>query len=305
MSRLEDMALFVDVVDAGSFTAAAQRNGLSKSLVSRRIAALEDRLDARLLNRTTRRLTLTDTGANFLERAIRILAEVEEAEALAARLDAEPRGTLHVAAPMSFGWGHLAPALGHFMTSHPGLVVELDLNDRYVDLASERHDMAVRIGKLTDSSLVARRLAPSRRVVVASPDYLARRGRPTVPADLAGHDCLVYSNRTIAEQWRLGDRVTAALNTKVKANNGEALCAAAEAGLGLAVLPTFIAGPPIVRGALEIVMPGIPHEDAAVYAVYLPSRHLSAKVRLLVDYLAAHFGGRACPYWDEGLFPAG
>lgn len=302
MNRLEDMALFIDVVEAGSFTAAAQRNGLSKSLVSRRIAALEDRLDARLLNRTTRRLTLTDTGSNFFERATRILAEVEEAEALAARLDAEPRGTLHVAAPMSFGCVHLAPALGTFMARHPGLIVELDLNDRFVDLASERYDMAVRIGRLTDSSLVARRLAPSRAIIVASPAYLERRGTPETPADLAGHDCLIYSNRTVAEQWRLGDRAAAGLNPRLKANNGEALCAAAEAGLGLAVLPTFIAGPAVMRGTLRMVLANVPLEESGVHAVYLPSRHLSAKVRLLVDFLASHFGGR--PYWDEGLFPA-
>jgi DNA-binding transcriptional LysR family regulator len=187
------------------------------------------------------------------------------------------------------------------MAQHPGLIVELDLNDRYVDLASERHDMAVRIGRLTDSSLVARKLASSRVIVVASPDYLARRGTPMTPAELAGHDCLVYSNRTIADQWRIGDRVAAGLNPRVKANNGDAICAAAAAGLGLAVLPTFIAGPAVARGALRIILADVPYEDAGVYAVYLPSRHLSAKVRLLVDFLASHFGGR--PYWDEGLFP--
>ena len=234
MNRLEEMAMFVRVVEAGSFSAAARRTGMSKSLLSRRVAALEDRLAARLLNRTTRRLAPTETGAAFFERCQRILAEVEEAEALAAQLDAEPRGRLRLAGPMSFGFQHLAPAVAAFMAAHPDLTVELDLNDRFVDLVSEGHDMAVRIGRLAESSLIARRLAPCRLVVVASPDYLARRGTPETAADLAGHDCLVYSNRSIADEWRLtgvNERIAARLNPRLYANNGDALLAAAEAAM--------------------------------------------------------------------------
>lgn len=296
--------MFVRVVEAGSFSAAARRTGISKSLLSRRVAALEDRLAARLLNRTTRRLALTETGAAFFERCQRILAEVEEAEALAAQLDAEPRGRLRLAGPMSFGFQHLAPAVAAFTAAHPDLTVELDLNDRFVDLASEGHDMAVRIGRLSESSLIARRLAPCRLVVVASPDYLARRGTPETAADLAGHDCLVYSNHSIADEWRLtgvNERIAARLNPRLYANNGDALLAAAEAGLGLTVLPSFLAGPAVARGSLRLVLCNHPVEEQAIHAVYLPNRHLSAKVRRMVDFLAARFGNR--PYWDESLPP--
>lgn len=302
MSRLEDMALFVQVVETGSFTAAARRAGLSKSLVSRRIAALEDRLAARLLNRTTRRLTLTETGSAFYERAQRIVAEAEEAEMLASQLDAEPRGRLRVAAPMSFGFLHVAPALAAFAAAYPRLVVDLDLDDRFVDLASEGQDMAIRIGRLPDSSLVARRLAPARLCVVASPDYLARRGTPQRPADLAGHDCLVYSNTPAGDQWRFvgsSERLAPRLNARLRANNGDALSAAAEAGLGLAVLPSFIIGAAVMRGTLRILLPDHPIEESGIYAVYPASRHISAKVRRLVDFLAERFGGE--PYWDEAL----
>ena len=306
MSRLEDMELFVQVVEAGSFTAAARRAGLSKSMVSRRIAALEDRLAARLLNRTTRRLTLTETGSAFYERAARLVAEADEAELLASQLDAEPRGRLRVAAPMSFGFLHLASALAAFAAEYPRLVVDLDLDDRFVDLASEGQDMAVRIGRLSDSSLVARRLAPCRLCIVASPDYLARRGTPERPEDLAGHDSLVYSNTSAAEQWRfvgVSERLAPRLTVRLQANNGDALCAAAEAGLGLAVLPSFLAAPAVARGRLRIVLADHPLEESGIYAVYPAHRHLSAKVRRLIDFLALRFGGE--PYWDEPLKLAG
>ncbi len=302
MSRLEDMSLFVRVVEAGSFTAAAQRAGLSKSLLSRRIAGLEDRLSARLLNRSTRRLSVTETGNAFYERCRRILAEVEEAETLAASLDAEPRGTLRLAAPMSLGMAHLSPAMAAFMAEHRDLVVELDLNDRIIDLASEGHDLAIRIGRLPDSSLIARKLAPCRFVVCASPAYLALHGVPQTPADLVQHRLLIYSNRSIADQWRFvggEERLAARFTQRLAANNGEVLCAAAEAGLGLTVLPTFIVGPAIARGALQIVLRDHPLEEAAIYTVYLPNRHLSAKVRRLVEFLANRFGGT--PYWDAAL----
>lgn len=302
MNRLDDMALFIRLVEAGSFTAAAERAGLSKSLLSRRIAALEDRLAARLLNRTTRRLSVTETGAGFYERSKRILAEVEEAETLAGCDDAEPRGTLRVAAPMSFGMRHLSPALAEFLQSHGELAVDLDLNDRFVDLASEGHDLAVRVGRLPDSSLVARKLAPSRMAVVASPAYVAAHGAPATPADLVGRPLLAYSNRSLADEWRftgLGDRLGQRLTQRVSANNGEVLLDAAVAGLGIAVLPTFIASPALARGDLLRLLKRHPIEESGIYAVYLPNRHLSAKVRRFVDFLAGRFGGE--PYWDKAL----
>ncbi|HEX7968663.1 MAG TPA: LysR family transcriptional regulator [Stellaceae bacterium] len=302
MNRLDDMALFVRLVDAGSFTAAAERAGLSKSLLSRRIAALEDRLAARLLNRTTRRLSVTETGAGFYERSKRILTEVEEAETLAGCDDAEPRGTLRVAAPMSFGMRHLSPAFADFLRSHAELSVELDLNDRFVDLASEGHDLAVRVGRLPDSNLVARKLAPSRMAVVASPAYVAAHGKPATPGDLVGRPLLSYSNRSMADEWRftgLGDRLAGRLTQRMSANNGEVLLDAAVAGLGIAALPTFIASPALARGDLLRLLERHPIEESGIYALYLPNRHLSAKVRRFVDFLAERFGGE--PYWDKVL----
>ncbi len=302
MDRLEDMSLFVRVVEAGSFTAAARHAGLSKSLVSRRIAALEDRLSARLLNRSTRRLSVTETGTAFYDRCRRILAEVAEAENFAACLDAEPRGTLRLAAPMSLGMRHLSPAIAAFMTEHAELTVELDLNDRIIDLASEGQDLAIRVGRLPDSSLIARKLAPCRYVVCASPAYIARHGEPQTPNDLVHHHLLIYSNRSMADQWRFvgGDeRLAARFTRRIVVNNGEVLSDAAEAGLGLAVLPTFIVGPALTRGGLQIVLAEHPLEEAGIFAVYLPNRHLSAKVRRIVEFLAERFGN--APYWDEAL----
>src|SRR5580700_10714346 len=198
------MTVFVRAVEAASFSGAAQRRGLAKSVVSRRIRSLEATLGTSLFNRTTRRLSLTETGQAYYERARRILADVIEAEEVARRLQSELRGTLKVAAPMTFGMLHLAPAVVDFLVAHPQLEIDLALNDRRVDLVSEGHDLAIRIGQLADSSLIARRLAPCRRVVCASPDYLREHGEPHSPEELESdrHDCLVYSNRSIPEEWR-------------------------------------------------------------------------------------------------------
>ena len=204
VSLFDDMAVFVRAVEAESFSGAAQRLGVAKSVVSRRMASLEGRLGTSLFHRTTRRLSLTETGHAYYERARRILADVAEAEDVARRLQSELRGKLKVAAPMSFGSMHLSPAIAGFLVAHPQLEIELDLNDRRVDLVSEGHDLAIRIGKLPDSSLIVRRLAPCRHIVCASPAYLQARGEPRSPECLEGerHDCLVYSNRAISEEWR-------------------------------------------------------------------------------------------------------
>ncbi len=302
MDRLDDMTIFTRVVDSRSFTAAAERLGLSKSVVSRRITDLENRLGARLLNRTTRRLSLTEVGQAFYERCVRILAEVDEAERSVADLYAQPRGTLRINAPMSFGMMHIAPAIGEFLGRHPGLEIEMDLNDRFVDLIDEGYDVAVRIGRLRDSSLVARRLAPARRVVVGSPAYFARHGRPRHPDDLTGHNCLIYSNAPLAEQWQFridGEVRSIKVSGCLRVNNGEVLREAAIAGQGLAVLPTFIAGEALSRGLLDAVLVDCTVSEVAVHAVYPHNRHLSPKVRAFVDFLAARFG--PVPYWDASL----
>ncbi len=305
MSLFDDMTVFVRAVEAESFSGAARRLGIAKSVVSRRIASLEDRLETSLFHRTTRRLSLTETGHAYYERVRNILADVVEAEEVARRLQSELRGTLKVAAPMSFGVLHLSSAVGEFLALHPRLEIDLDLNDRWVDLVSEGHDLAIRIGQLADSSLIARRLAPCRRVVCASPDYLREHGEPHFPEELESdnHDCLVYSNRSISEEWRFrvsGEwRPLRVRARRFRVNNGDVMRDAAIAGVGLIVVPTFIVSEALRRGELVAVLRDFEVDDAAIYAVWPPNRALSAKVRAFVDFLGERFGGS--PYWDAGL----
>lgn len=308
MDRLDDMLAFIKVVDARSFTAAAARLGLSKSVVSRRLAELEDRLGARLLNRTTRKLSLTEVGQAFYERCTRIIADLEEAERAVGDLHGAPRGRLRLNAPVSFGRLHLAPAIVAFAESYPAIEIDVDLNDRYVDLLEDGYDMAVRIGRLRDSSLVARKLAPCRRAVVASPAYLERFGVPETPEDLTRHNCLLYTNAPTAEQWQFGDGDnlrSVKVGGSMRANNGDLTCAAAVAGLGVAILPTFLCGAALATGDLVRLDLPLHAPDTAVYAVYPQNRHLSSKVRAFVDFLAARFSPG--PYWDAAisLLPGG
>ncbi|WP_207478263.1 LysR family transcriptional regulator [Arenibaculum pallidiluteum] len=300
MDRLDDMAVFVKVVDCRSFTLAAERLGLSKSVVSRRLTELENRLGVRLLNRTTRRLSLTEVGQAFYERATRILADVDEAEQAAGDLHAAPRGTLRVNAPVSFGVKHLAPAIADLMEHHPEMEIEMDLNDRYVDLVDEGYDVAVRIGRLRDSSLIARRLAPVRRALIGSPAYFARRGRPSHPDELTRHNCLVYTNSPVADQWSFridGEIRPVRVAGSLRVNNGEILLEAVRQGIGLAILPTFIASEALKDGSAECILREFTVSEIAVHAVYPHGRHLSPKVRAFVDFLASRFG--PSPYWDE------
>lgn len=305
LDHLAAMAVFARVVEDGSFTAAARALGLSKSAVSKQIGRLEDRLGVRLLNRTTRRLSLSEAGEAFYERCRRAVAEAEAAEAAVSRLAAAPRGALRVNAPMSFGLQHVVPALPEFLARYPELDVDLALNDRYVDLVEDGYDVGVRIGRLGDSSLIARRLARSRRVPLAALDYLRRRGRPLHPTDLRNHDCLTYAYQ--AERsglWRFrgpGGAVRVEVGGRLRANNGDALREAALAGLGIALLPTFIAGDDLRAGRLTALLQDWQEEgEGDVHAVYPAARNLSPKVRVFVDFLAARFGDP--PYWDAGLF---
>lgn len=300
MNSLGSLRAFVRIAETGSLSAAARDLGLSKSVVSKKLAALEDRLGARLVNRTTRRLSLTEVGAAFLDRSQRILADLEEAEQAVGRLSAEPRGVLRVNAPMSFGILHVAPALGDFMGRYPDLAVHLDLADRRVDLVDEGYDLAVRVGDLPDSSLVARRLAPVRQAVCASPAYWDRRGRPSHPRDLKGHDGLIYTYLPSPNDWRFreGGRVfTVRVEGRLAANNGDALRRAALAGLGVFKTPTFIVGDDLRAGRLEAVLADFADDDLAVHAIYPHRRHLSAKVRAFVEFLGERFGPE--PYWDR------
>jgi DNA-binding transcriptional LysR family regulator len=303
MDRFTDIETFVAVVDQGSFSAAAERLGKPKSAVSRRVAQLERRLGARLLNRTTRRLSLTDAGRALHERARRLLNDLEEAEAEAADTQAALRGRLKVATPLSFGLLHLRPALEDFLATHPDLEVELDLNDRQVDLVSEGFDLALRIGRLSDSSLVARRIATVRRVTVASPAYLAERGEPGHPLDLAGHQGLRYTNLPRQAAWTYLDADGGELKPRVPdrlaANNGELLADAAERGLGITIQPTFMVYRAVEQGRLRPVLTRWELAEQGMYLVYPPGRFLSQRVRAFSDHLAGRFGDR--PYWDRFL----
>jgi DNA-binding transcriptional LysR family regulator len=290
---------FVAVVDAGSFSGAASKLALSRALVSKRIATLEQDLGTRLLNRTTRRLSVTGTGADFYEHGVRILSELEAARAKLQSQQSEPSGLLKVNGPMSFGTMHLATAVVQFMRMYPRLRVQLALTDRFVDLVDEGHDVAIRIGALADSSLTARRLAPARRIVCASPAYLDAEGTPTHPRDLSSHRCLHYGYLATGTRWHLagagGDHMVP-VEPYFCVNNGEALLQAAVEGLGIALLPTFICGPQLRAGHLVRVLQDFEPPEIAINAIWPTSHLLTTKVRLFVDFLIATFGDR--PYWD-------
>ncbi len=299
MDRFAALEGFIAVVEAGSFTAAAEAQGRTRAAVSRQIQLLEARLGSRLLNRTTRRVSLTEAGRAYYETARRVLGDLAEAEAGIARLTDEPRGLLKIDAPMSFGTMHLAPAVGDFMARYPDVSIQLALNDRFVDIVAEGFDLGLRIGRLEDSSLIARRIVEARLVLCAAPAYLAAHGRPMRPSDLRDHRILHYGYLESGTTWRLkgpaGDE-SVAIEAALCANNGEVLRDAAIAGQGIARLPTFIVGAALQTGSLVTVLPDYGPPELSLYVLYPPNRYLAAKVRLFVDFLVERFGGR--PYWD-------
>jgi DNA-binding transcriptional LysR family regulator len=300
MDRFTAMRSFATVVEEGSFAAAAARLGLSRAAVSRQVIELEGHLGARLLNRTTRRVAATEVGRDYHARCHRILDELAEAEQSVASLQAEPRGVLKANAPMSFGIRHLAPVIAAFAARCPDVRVVLSLNDRFVDLIEEGYDLAIRIGALRDSSLIARRLAPSKGLVCASPAYLTRRGRPRTPGELGNHSCLQYSYLASGATWKLrdseGDEHSLRVSGPLCANNGDVLRQAALDGLGIAMLPTFLVGEDIRSGRLRRVLVDYAPPEMAIHAVYPPGRYLAPKVRSFIDFLAERFGPR--PYWE-------
>lgn len=291
MSQLEDMRIFAETVEAQSFTAAANRLGLSKQFVSKRIAALEKRLGARLLLRSTRQLRVTDLGLAYHERAQRILLDVDAAEQMITSQMASPRGVLRLSAPMSFATLHLGPLIPAFMQRHPQVSIELELNDRTVDLIGEGYDMAVRIGTLADSSLIARRITAVQLITCASPDYLHRHGIPTAPEQLAAHACLTYGHTRHGEwTFRVGERTRkVSVSGPMRSNNGEMLRDAAIAGLGLTTLPDFIVAAALADGRLLPVLEAFRPEGFAVHAVYPQHRQSSLLVRAFSDFLVECF----------------
>ena len=300
MNRLSAIESFVKVAELKSFSQAARRLNTSKSVISRHITGLEAQLGLRLFHRTTRSLTLTEAGRGYYERVAQILIDLEEADQSISRLQIIPRGRLTVSAPMSFGFLHLAPALDDFLAAFPELEVDVIMSDRFVDLVEDGFDVAVRIGELTESSLIAKKLSPIRRVICASPNYLAAHGTPKSPKELAQHQCLCNSNLPSGQEWRFlmpdGKPLSLAVNGRMTINNGDALRVAALNHLGLTFLPTFIVGRDLQAGTLISVLDDYLPQTLALHAVYSNARYLSPKVRAFIDFLASRFGPR--PYWD-------
>lgn len=290
MDRLQAITAFVTVVEVGSFARAAERLDASVSAVSRQVADLEAHLDARLLNRTTRRLSLTEAGRAFHERCVQLLADLEEAEQSASRGGATPRGTLKLTCPITYGVRVLAPAIAAFVARHAQVRVDVELSDRAVDLVDEGIDVAVRIGAIRSQLLVARRIGTSALVCCASPGYLARHGSPAMPEDLARHACLTYEYAPVRHQWRFtgpdGAERTVRVSGPMHANNGRMLAALAAEGAGVVCEPDFIVEPEVAAGRLVPILEGWRPPTAPVHAAYPSRRHLSAKVRAFVDFLA-------------------
>lgn len=301
MTDLDHLRAFVEVVESGGFNRAARRLGISKSIVSRRISRLEADLGTRLLSRTTRGISPTEAGLELKARGERILAELEEAREAVAQQAGGVVGRLRLAAPLSFGVRHLAPVLAEMAQRHPRLELDVSYSDRIVDLIGERFDAAIRIGTLQDSSLVARRIAPVRSVLVASPDYLARNDRPTTPADLARHECLIYTGRTVAEwQFLSGKRpVSIRPAGRLRSDSGEAILQWAIAGLGIADGPSFLVSEAIQSGRLQPLLLDHARPEYGIYVVRPPGSYVPGKVRALIDTLVERFGGE--PHWDGCL----
>jgi DNA-binding transcriptional LysR family regulator len=300
LDKVQQMASFVAVVEAGSFVAAAEARGLSKAAVSRHVAELEQRLGTRLLQRTTRRQSLTAEGQQFHLRARELLAGIEEAESEMGTRSGEPGGTLRINAPLSFGVLHLAPLWGRFAERHPRVRLDITLGDRVVDLVEEGYDLAVRVASLPASSLVSRRLASTRIVLCASPEYLARHGTPVRPADLATHRTIAYSYWSTRDEWRFDGPegpVSVRIHPVLQANNGDTCRAAALDHQGIILQPDFLVGGDLQRGALVELMPEYRSMRIGINAVYPTRKHLPLKVRRMVEFLVESF---AHPSWARG-----
>jgi len=302
LDRLTSLDVFARVASGGSLSAAGRSMGLSQSMVTKHLASLEARLGVSLFHRTTRRLSITDAGRNYLESAERILAEFDAANSSVAADRFEPRGMLRLNAPVSFGTRHIAPLLAEFSRRHPKLQVELGLNDRFVDLAEEGWDLSVRIGHLAASSLIARRLASCRTTLAAAPSYLNAYGVPKTVAELAQHNCLGYtlSRTTSVDCWIFGAAadVKVEVSGTLRANNGDALVAAAVAGQGIIYQPSFIVADDLRRGTLVPITLDQPAcEIGGIYGVYLPQRNPAAKVRAFIDFMIEQLA--PVPPWDR------
>ncbi len=302
MGQLEDMSIFIRVVDAGGISRAAEQLGMAKSAVSKRLQELENRLGVRLLNRTTRKSSLTEAGENYYERALRITDDVSELNTLTSDTHSALQGTISLAAPLSFGVSHLSAAIDSFLKLHPGIKINIDFSDRRVDLVEEGLDLAFRIAQLSDSTLVARRICPIRILLCASPEYIEQHGQPTHPEDLKSHQLLHYNMSGTASLKFVdaeGDEQRTRVKPFIEANNGEFLRDMAIAGHGLVATPTFISWQAIEQGKLLPVMCDWRLPEISAYAVYPKTRYLSQRLRTLIDFLVERFGDQ--PYWDRNI----
>jgi DNA-binding transcriptional LysR family regulator len=301
MDRLTEMEAFATVVDQGGFTDAAKKMGISKSAVSKHVSSLEARLGARLLNRTTRRVSPTEIGLAYYDRARRVLNDAGEADALVTSMQFAPSGLLRISVATDFGVNHLSPVLGDFLSEFPDITVNMVLNNRYVELISEGFDMAIRIGELEDSSLRARKLTDTTRRMIASPGYFEKHGRPEKIDDLNDHKLLHYSNAANSAVWKLtapsGEKRQVRTAGWLTVNDGQSLLNACVGGLGIAYLPSFLYGDALSKGLVEEAIPDLPVDIQGIYAVYPPGRFTQPKVRAFIDFLVHAFADKGPDAW--------
>jgi len=292
INLLDGMTVFVGVIDAGSFTAAARLLGHSTSYVSKQITRLEKRLGSRLLNRTTRTISLTDAGRAYYELCSQIVIDAENAERSINRLQETPGGLLRINAPVSFGSSHLLDVFSRFMQSYPAIKLELEFNDRLIDVVSEGYDVVIRVGAIKDSNLVARKITSSRSVLLASPDYIKRKGRPQCVEDLVQHDCIAYSLLPAPTQWAFykdGVRSSITVEPRAMCNNAALEVAMLVQGIGIARMPMFTCEQEVASGALQVILEDYEQPQLDIYAVHPHRQYLTAKVRAFVDFVVEAF----------------
>jgi DNA-binding transcriptional LysR family regulator len=303
MDRLTEMEAFATVVDQGGFTDAARKMGISKSAVSKHVSSLETRLGARLLNRTTRRVSPTEIGLAYYDRARRVLNDAGEADALVSSMQSAPSGLLRISVATDFGVNHMSPILGDFLVDYPDITVNMVLNNRFVELISEGFDLAIRIGEMEDSSLRARKLTETTKRLIAAPGYFEQFGRPEKIDDLNNHKLLHYSNQSAGNVWKLtapsGEKRQVRTQGWLTVNDGQSLLNACVSGLGIAYLPSFLYADALRQGLVEEAMPELPKETQGIYAVYPPGRYTQPKVRTFIDFLVDAFKEKGPEVWTN------
>ena len=303
MDRLTEMEAFATVVDQGGFTDAARKMGISKSAVSKHVSSLETRLGARLLNRTTRRVSPTEIGLAYYDRARRVLNDAGEADALVSSMQSAPSGLLRISVATDFGVNHMSPILGDFLVDYPDITVNMVLNNRFVELISEGFDLAIRIGEMEDSSLRARKLTETTKRLIAAPSYFEQFGRPEKIDDLNNHKLLHYSNQSAGNVWKLtapsGEKRQVRTQGWLTVNDGQSLLNACVSGLGIAYLPSFLYADALRQGLVEEAMPELPKETQGIYAVYPPGRYTQPKVRTFIDFLVEAFKEKGPEIWTN------